>query len=276
MGFASNLAIDKLSERHGRRRPSAPSRPSSSAAGRRSCAPRDRLRAEHPGRAPAELARLAIARTGKHVAGTGAVSALPATIPGRGDRRRRSARRWATRRSSPSPRPSSCCSLAHLYGRPVTDVEARRLDVLMAMGVEAGVVDLRRNGVVRVMGTIHRDGELSGAAGVAGSPGRISRRLAAQVAGKLARRRAYVHPRPGGAGRRHRARRRLQHVVDAQARQSRARATSTTSRARERRSAACYPRRGRSANVWARWRSRWSTRPPFGSPESETFPSTVW
>ena len=81
--------------------------------------------------------------------------------------------------------------LAHLYGRPVTDIAARRLDVLMAMGVEAGVVDLRRNGVVRVMGTDHRDGELSGVAGVALTT-RISRRLAAQVAGKLARRRAYV------------------------------------------------------------------------------------
>ena len=61
----------------------------------------------------------------------------------------------------------------------------------MAMGVEAGVVDLRRNGFIRVMGETHRDGELSGEAGAKLSK-RISRRLAAQVAGKLARRRAYV------------------------------------------------------------------------------------
>jgi hypothetical protein len=81
--------------------------------------------------------------------------------------------------------------LAHLYGRPVHDVGARRMDVLMAMGVEAGVVDLRRNGTIRVMGTTHRDGELTGEAG-AKLTKRISRRLAAQVAGKLARRRAYV------------------------------------------------------------------------------------
>ena len=81
--------------------------------------------------------------------------------------------------------------LAHLYGRPMGDVEARRLDVLMAMGVEAGVVDLRRNGSIRVMGTTHRDGELSLEAGAMLAQ-RISRRLAAQVAGKLARRRAYV------------------------------------------------------------------------------------
>jgi uncharacterized protein (DUF697 family) len=81
--------------------------------------------------------------------------------------------------------------LAHLYGRPVDDVAARRMDVLMAMGVEAGVVDLRRNGTIRVMGTTHRDGDLTGAAG-AKLAKRISRRLAAQVAGKLARRRAYV------------------------------------------------------------------------------------
>jgi len=81
--------------------------------------------------------------------------------------------------------------LAHLYGRPLDDVEGRRLDVLLAMGVEVGVVDLHRNGSIRVMGTAHVDGELSGATGALLAR-RISRRLAAQVAGKLARRRAYV------------------------------------------------------------------------------------
>jgi hypothetical protein len=61
----------------------------------------------------------------------------------------------------------------------------------LAMGVEVGVVDLHRNGSIRVMGTVHVDGELSGATGALLAR-RISRRLAAQVAGKLARRRAYV------------------------------------------------------------------------------------
>jgi uncharacterized protein (DUF697 family) len=189
MGFASNLAVDKLSERMA----GATERAMTTVLERRGPAvvrTADRLRAEHPGRSPAELARVAIARTGKRVAGTGAVSALPATMPGAG-----TAVEVAAALGDASlltvAQTELVLLLAHLYGRPVTDIEARRLDVLMAMGVEAGVVDLRRNGVVRVMGTDHRDGELAGEAGVALAK-RISRRLAAQVAGKLARRRAYV------------------------------------------------------------------------------------
>jgi hypothetical protein len=189
MGFASNLAIDKLSERMA----GSTERAITTVVERRGPAVvriAERLRAEHPGRAPAELARLAIARTGKHVAGTGAVSALPATIPGAGTAVEVGAALGDAALLTVA-QTELVLLLAHLYGRPVTDIEARRLDVLMAMGVEAGVVDLRRNGVVRVMGTDHRDGELIGVAGVALST-RISRRLAAQVAGKLARRRAYV------------------------------------------------------------------------------------
>jgi hypothetical protein len=189
MGFASNLAIGKLSARMA----GSTERAITTVVERRGPAVvriAERLRAEHPGRAPAELARLAIARTGKHVAGMGAVTALPATIPGAGTAVEVGAALGDAALLTVA-QTELVLLLAHLYGRPVTDIAARRLDVLMAMGVEAGVVDLRRNGVVRVMGTDHRDGELSGVAGVALTT-RISRRLAAQVAGKLARRRAYV------------------------------------------------------------------------------------
>ncbi len=189
MGFASSLAIDRLSERMA----GATERAITTVVERRGPAvmrTAEGLRAEHPGWSPADLARVAIARTGKHVAATGAVSAIPATIPGVG-----TAVEVGAALGDASlltfAQTELVLVLAHLYGRPVTDVDARRLDVLMAMGVEAGVVDLRRNGVVRVMGSDHRDGELMGAAGVALAK-RISRRLAAQVAGKLARRRAYV------------------------------------------------------------------------------------
>jgi hypothetical protein len=150
----------------------------------------ERLRAEHPGRPPADLARVAIARTGRRLAGTGAVSALPATFPGAGTVVEVGAALGDASLLTVA-QTELVLLLADLYGRPVDDVEARRLDVLMAMGVEAGVVDLRRDGVIRVMGTSHRDGELSGEAG-AKLAKRISLRLAAQVAAKLARRRAYV------------------------------------------------------------------------------------
>ncbi len=238
--------------------------------GRRSFAPRTGCAPSIRAGAPADLARLAIARAGKHVAGAGAVSALPATIPGAGTVVEVGAALGDASLLTVA-QTELVLLLAHLYGRPVTDIKARRLDVLMAMGVEAGVVDLRRNGVVRVMGTDHRDGELSGVAGVALST-RISRRLAAQVAGKLARRRAYVLlgrevPVIGiglAAGYNLWSTRKLGKA---------ARAHTSTGR---RVSGRAIPRTWTKANVWARWRSRWSTRPPLGSPESETFPSTVW
>jgi hypothetical protein len=189
MGLASNLALDRLSERLA----GATERAIATVVERRGAAvvrAAERLRAEHPGRPPAELARIAVAHSAKRVAGTGAVSALPATIPGAGTVVEVGAALGDASLLTVT-QTELVLLLAHLYGRPVTDVEARRLDVLMAMGVEAGVVDLRRNGTIRVMGTIHRDGELSGEAG-AKLAKRISRRLAAQVAGKLARRRAYI------------------------------------------------------------------------------------
>ena len=189
VGFVSNLAVDRLSERLA----GTTERAITTVVERRGPAivrAAERLRAEHPGRSPAELARVAITRCGRRVAGTGAVSALPATLPGAGTVIEMGAALGDASLLTVA-QTELVVLLAHLYGRPVEDVAGRRMDVLMAMGVEAGVVDLRRNGSIRVMGTTHRDGELTGEAG-AKLAKRISRRLAAQVAGKLARRRAYV------------------------------------------------------------------------------------
>jgi len=189
MGLATSAAVDRLAERLA----GATDRAIATVVERRGPAvvrAAEGLRAEYPGRSAADLARLAIARSGRRVAGSGAVSALPATLPGAGTIVEVGAALGDASLLT-FAQTELVLLLAHLYGRPVEDVEARRLDVLMAMGVEAGVVDLHRNGVVRVMGTPHRDGELRGEAG-ARLARRISRRLAAQVAGKLARRRAYV------------------------------------------------------------------------------------
>ena len=189
MGFASNLAIDRLSERLA----GATERAIATVVERRGPAivrAAERLSAEHPGRSPAELARIAIAHSGRRVAGTGAVTALPAVVPGAGSMVEIGAALGDASLLTVA-QTELVLLLAHLYGRPLDDVEGRRLDVLLAMGVEVGVVDLHRNGSIRVMGTVHVDGELSGATGALLAR-RISRRLAAQVAGKLARRRAYV------------------------------------------------------------------------------------
>jgi hypothetical protein len=189
MRFASNRAVEKLSERLA----GTTERGIATVVERRGPAvvrAAERLRAEHPGRTPAQLAQIAVARSGRRAAGSGAVTAVPATIPGAGTVVEVGAALGDASLLTLA-QTELVLLLAHLYGRPLTDVEARRLDVLMAMGVEAGVVDLHRNGSIRVMGTTYRDGELSGEAG-AKLTKRITRRLAAQVAGKLARRRAYV------------------------------------------------------------------------------------
>jgi hypothetical protein len=189
MGFASNLAVGKLAERLA----GTTERGIATVVERRGPAvvrAAERLRAEHPGSSPAELAKIAVARSGRRVAGSGAVSALPATLPGAGTVVEVGAAIGDASLLTLA-QTELVLLLAHLYQRPLDDIDARRLDVLMAMGVEAGVVDLRRDGGIRVMGTTYRDGELSGEAG-AQLAKRITRRLAAQVAGKLARRRAYV------------------------------------------------------------------------------------
>jgi uncharacterized protein (DUF697 family) len=81
--------------------------------------------------------------------------------------------------------------LAHLYGRPLDDHPARRLDVLLALGVEAGAVSLVRGGQVDVLGVRHLPSELSGQA-IDRLAARVNRRLAGQVAARLARRRARI------------------------------------------------------------------------------------
>src|SRR4249920_2404025 len=130
MGFASNLAIDKLSERLA----GATERGITTVVERRGGAvvrAAERLRAEHPGRSPSELSRVAIGRSSKRVAGTGAVSALPATLPGVGTAVEVGAALGDASLLTVA-QTELVLLVAHLHGRPVTDVEGRKLDVLMA------------------------------------------------------------------------------------------------------------------------------------------------
>lgn len=150
----------------------------------------ERLRAERPGAGPEELSRVAISRAARRAAGTGAVSALPAVLPGPGTAVEIGAAIGDASLLTVA-QAELALTIAHLHGLPLDDLEARRLDVLMAMGVEAGVVDLRRDGSVRVLGTTYSREEFGRAAG-GGLAARVSRRLAAQVVARLARRRAHV------------------------------------------------------------------------------------
>jgi uncharacterized protein (DUF697 family) len=150
----------------------------------------DGLRAAHPGSSAHRLARMAVTDRSRHVAATGAVSALPAILPGPG-----TATEIAAALGDISfltyAQVELVLMLAHLYGRPLDDHEARRLDVLMAMGVEAGIVRLRRDGSVDVAGERYPADALRGAAEDRLAQ-RVNRRLGAQVVGRLARRRAHI------------------------------------------------------------------------------------
>jgi hypothetical protein len=150
----------------------------------------DGLRAAHPGRDPRDLVRSAAAQRSWVLAGTGAASALPAVLPGPG-----TVAEIGAALGDVSLLTATHVDIillgAHLYGRPLTDHEGRRLDVLMVLGLDTGVVRLRRGGAVEAMGAVHRADELRGRA-ADGLARTISARLAIQVTGRLARRRAHI------------------------------------------------------------------------------------
>ncbi len=150
----------------------------------------DRLRAAHPGAPLHELARTATAERARLVAGAGAVSALPAILPGPGTAAEVGAAIGDVSFLTLT-QVELVLLLAHLYGRPLEDQPARRLDVLMALGVEAGVVKLRRDGGATVAGQRYHREALRGAAADRLAQA-VNRRLARQVAGRLARRRAHI------------------------------------------------------------------------------------
>ena len=81
---------------------------------------------------------------------------------------------------------------AHLFGRPLSDHDARLLDVLLVLGIDVGAVKLqarrRRPGDGRVVPA----GRSSRGAREDALAGRVSARLAVQVTGRLARRRAHM------------------------------------------------------------------------------------
>ncbi len=146
----------------------------------------ERMRRDGDGAPPRLLAERAVARRSRQVALTGAVSAAPALVPGAG-----TAVEVGAALADVALLTASEVELvlleAALYGRGLDDREGRRLDVLLALGMEAGVVKLRRDGAVDILGEHHTREEL-GAAGIDRLAARVNRRLGRQVARRLARR----------------------------------------------------------------------------------------
>ena len=151
----------------------------------------DRLRRKYPGLKRSKLARVAMGRRAFHLAGSGAVSAIPAVIPGPGTTAEVTAALGDLAYLT-AAQIELVLVMAYLYDRPLADHDARRLDVLMALGVDAGVVRLgRRSGVVSLAGEKIPLAEFD-AASIDLLAARVNRKLATQVASRLARRRAHV------------------------------------------------------------------------------------
>jgi uncharacterized protein (DUF697 family) len=150
----------------------------------------DALRAASPGADPGELVAAAVKRRSWHLAGTGAASALPAVLPGPGTAAEVGAALGDVTLLT-GAQVELVLLAAHLFGRPLSDHDARLLDVLLVLGIDVGAVKLKRGGVVQAMGASYRPEELGGAREDA-LAGRVSGRLAVQVTGRLARRRAHV------------------------------------------------------------------------------------
>ncbi|MGN6380443.1 MAG: hypothetical protein ACTHNU_15940 [Gaiellales bacterium] len=149
-----------------------------------------RIRRAHPGAPPHRLARVAVRRRSRHVAGSGLLSALPATVPGAGTMVSVGAALGDVSYLTVS-QVEMVLLLAHLYGRNLDDRDARRLDVLIALGVEAGLVKLKRGGEIHVAGVGYSREQLRELA-AAQLAQIVNGRLAAQVAARLARRRTRI------------------------------------------------------------------------------------
>jgi uncharacterized protein (DUF697 family) len=150
----------------------------------------DALRAASPGADSGELVAAAVRRRSWHLAGTGAASALPAVLPGPGTAAEVGAALGDVTLLT-GAQVELVLLAAHLFGRPLSDHDGRLLDVLLVLGIDVGAVKLKRGGVVQAMGASYRPEELGGAREDALS-GSVSARLAVQVTGRLARRRAHI------------------------------------------------------------------------------------
>jgi hypothetical protein len=149
----------------------------------------DAIRAQHPGADPGRLVQTAVRRRSWHLAGTGAASSLPAVLPGPGTMAEVGAA-LADITLLTAAQVELILIAAHLFGRPLTDEDARLLDVLLVLGIDVGAVKLRR-GAIQALGQTYPVDDLRGV-GADALARRVSARLGIQVTARLARRRAHI------------------------------------------------------------------------------------
>jgi hypothetical protein len=149
----------------------------------------DAIRAQHPAADPGRLVQTAVRRRSWHLAGTGAASSLPAVLPGPGTMAEVGAA-LADITLLTAAQVELILIAAHLFGRPLTDEDARLLDVLLVLGIDVGAVKLRR-GAIQALGQTYPVDDLRGV-GADALARRVSARLGIQVTARLARRRAHI------------------------------------------------------------------------------------
>jgi hypothetical protein len=149
-----------------------------------------RLRQAHPNLNRRELARRAIVKSSRIHAGSGAVSAIPALLPGPGTVIEIGAAISDTSLLT-TAQVELILLIAVLYGHALDNHEGRRLDVLLTFGIVTGLVKLRRDGSVTIRGVRYGREEIRSAADT-GLAAHINRRLVRQVMARVARRSAFV------------------------------------------------------------------------------------
>jgi hypothetical protein len=148
----------------------------------------DVFRLQHADLDPRELERAFIRHRGRRAGAGGLVSGLPGMVPGTGTAVEVSAAAVDAVHVTYA-QVALVLSIAHLRGRDLAAVEARRLDVLVTLGLEADVVSLR-NGRFKVEGRELDAADLAGAGLPDETVAELNREIGDRVARRIAKRRA--------------------------------------------------------------------------------------
>ena len=148
----------------------------------------DLFRLKHPELDGAPLDRAYIRERARRLGGTGLVTGLPSVVPAVGTAVEIAAAA-ADAAALTYGQVSLILGLAHLHGRDVTDREARRLDVLMVLGLDAGIVS-REETVLKAEGHDIPLASLSRKDLPDAVVGRLNRSVGERVVHRIANRRA--------------------------------------------------------------------------------------
>jgi hypothetical protein len=143
----------------------------------------DVFRLQHPGADVDAVARALVRDKSRKGAAAGVISGLPSVVIGPGTTLE-VAVALADGAALTYHQITIALQLAYLRGFDITSVEARRLDVLLILGLDTGVV--KRNGARLVFD----GGEIDPAALSDDFVGRVAREMADRIVSKIARRRA--------------------------------------------------------------------------------------